>query len=294
MGAHSIAGAEGATRVHRASLMGSGCYTICSREASETTPSEPGHAMHQSSFKVIVVLPVFNEELNIGPLLDKLREHLTDSFLSYEVVVVDDGSTDRSAPILEEYAGRQPLHILRHRVNLGLGATLRDGLYYAGGIAGDKDIIVTMDADASHTPGLILRMVRMVREGHDVVIASRYQAGSVVRGVTCHRRVISWLGSFLMRVTFPIKGVRDYTCGYRAYVGGALKAAMARYGETFVDQDGFQCMVDVLLKLRGMPLIFGEAPLILRYDFKQGASKMRLGRTLVQTLRLLARRRMGR
>src|ERR1019366_6233036 len=165
---------------------------------------------------------------------------------------------------------------------------------YAGGIAGDKDIIVTMDADASHTPGLILRMVRMVREGHDVVIASRYQAGSVVRGVTYHRRVISWLGSFLMRVTFPIMGVRDYTCGYRTYVGGALKAAMARYGETFVDQDGFQCMVDVLLKLRGMPLIFGEAPLILRYDFKQGASKMRLGRTLVQTLRLLARRRVGR
>jgi len=249
--------------------------------------------VHRSSFKVIVVLPVFNEELNIGPLLDSIREHLVDSFLSYEIVAVDDGSSDRSLAILEDYAGRQPIHILRHQVNQGLGAALRDGLYHAAGIAGDRDIIVTMDADASHTPGLILRMIRMVREGHDVVIASRYQPGAVVRGVPFRRRLISWLGSFLMRLTFPTKGVRDYTCGYRAYLGVALKAAMARYGESFVDQDGFQCMVDILLKLRGMSLIFGEVPVILRYDFKQGASKMRLTRTAIQTLRVLLRRRMG-
>jgi dolichol-phosphate mannosyltransferase len=69
---------------------------------------------------------------------------------------------------------------------------------------------------------------------------------------------------------------------------------MARYGASFVDQDGFPCMVDMLLKLRGMPLIFGEVPLILRYDLKQGASKMPLARTAVQTLGLLVRRRIGR
>jgi dolichol-phosphate mannosyltransferase len=245
------------------------------------------------SYKVIVVLPVYNEEPNIGPLLDRLREHLSDCFIPYEIVAVDDGSMDRSLEILEEYATHEPIHVLRHAVNQGLGATLRDGLYYAGRIATDKDIVVTMDADETHTPGLIWRMVRMVREGHDGVIASRYRRGALVLGVPYHRRLISWLASILMRVTFPTRGVRDYTCGYRAYLGSALRTAMAKYGEGFVDQQGFQCMVDILLKLRRMPLIFGEVPMILRYDFKQGASKMRLARTASRTLALMLQRRMG-
>jgi dolichol-phosphate mannosyltransferase len=62
----------------------------------------------------------------------------------------------------------------------------------------------------------------------------------------------------------------------------------------FVDQEGFQCMVDILLKMRRMPdLVFGEVPLILRYDLKQGESKMRLFRTARKTLRLLFERRFG-
>jgi dolichol-phosphate mannosyltransferase len=255
--------------------------------------AKPQEYTFRISYKVIVVLPVYNEELNIGPLLDRLHEHLSDCFIPYEIVAVNDGSSDRTQEILEEYAAREPIHILRHVVNQGLGATLRDGLYFAGRIAGDKDIVITMDADETHTPGLIMRMVRMVREGHDVVIASRYQPGAMVRGLSYHRRVISWLSSILMRVTFPIQGVRDYTCGYRAYLGSALRSAMAKYGDSFVDQEGFQCMVDVLLKLRSMPLIFGEVPMILRYDFKQGASKMRLARTASRTLGLLVQRRMG-
>ena len=251
------------------------------------------HAHVKPSYRVLVVLPVYNEEANIGQLLERIDEHLTDSFIAYRVVAVDDGSKDRSSEILEEYCRRQPMDVYRHPVNQGLGATLRDGLSFASKVAEDKDIVITMDADETHTPGLILRMVRMIREGHDVVIASRYQQGAVVRGLVLHRRVISWLASLLMRVVFPIPGVRDYTCGYRAYRADVLKSAMAKYGDRFVDQDGFQCMVDVLLKLRHMPLIFGEVPLILRYDFKKGASKMRLFRTASNTLRLMMQRRLG-
>src|ERR1022692_4449353 len=81
----------------------------------------------RSSFKVIVVLPVYNEELNIGPLLERLREHLNDSLIPYEIVAVNDGSSDRSLEILEDYATREPIHVLRHVVNQGLGNTLRDG-----------------------------------------------------------------------------------------------------------------------------------------------------------------------
>jgi len=125
------------------------------------------------------------------------------------------------------------------------------------------------------------------------VIASRYRPGALVCGLVFHRVAISWLSSILMRVVFPTRGVRDYTCGYRAYVGSALKAARERYGDSFIDQQGFQCMVDVLLKMRRLPLIFGEVPMILRYDFKQGASKMKLVKTATKTFGLLVKRRLG-
>src|SRR5258705_8936510 len=110
-----------------------------------------------------------------------------------------------------------PIHVMTHEVNRGLGATIRDGLVRAVELAGPRDIIVTMDADDTHAPGLILRMVRMISEGHDVVIASRYRNGSRCVGVPLHRRALSLVASWLFRAVFPIRGVKDYTCGYRAY-----------------------------------------------------------------------------
>jgi dolichol-phosphate mannosyltransferase len=134
----------------------------------------------------------------------------------------------------------------------------------------------------------------MIAEGYDVVIASRYQPGSRTVGVPLSRRAISWAGSMLFRIVLPVQGVRDFTCGYRAYRAAVIQAAIAEYGPAFVDQEGFQCMVDILLKLRGRPLIFGEVPMVLRYDRKQGASKMDVGTTAAATLGLLLRRRLGR
>jgi dolichol-phosphate mannosyltransferase len=244
--------------------------------------------------RIIVVLPAYNEEANIGNLLRRIFESLTDEQLGFSVIVVNDGSSDRTQQILEEYGQEFPLIIHRHTENQGLGAALRHGLWEAVEVASDRDIIITMDADESHTPGLMIRMIRMIREGYDIVIASRYQPGSRIYGLGLGRRMISRFGSLLMRILFPIPGVSDYTCGYRAYRAEALKQAYAQYGDALVNEEGFQCMVDILLKLRRLPLIFGEVPLILRYDLKRGSSKMRLFRTSVQTLRLLWVRRLGR
>lgn len=240
-----------------------------------------------------MVLPAFNEAACLGRLLEHLDEDLTEAGLPYQIIVVDDGSTDGTDAIAREYAARMPVSLVRHPQNLGLGAAIRDGLKHAADAAAPRDIIVTMDADDTHTPGLILRMSRMIYEGHDVVIASRYQPGSRTIGVPLHRRALSWGGSMLLRVVFPIQGVRDFTCGFRAYRAGVIQAALAQYGDAFLDQEGFQCMVDILLKLRRMHLIFGEVPFILRYDIKEGASKMRVGRTISRTLQLMLRRRLG-
>jgi len=242
---------------------------------------------------VHVVLPTYNEERRLGRLLERIDEAMFETGQPYRVTLVDDGSTDGTHAIAEAYAQALPIEILQHGANRGLGATLRDGLYAAVASADDRDVIVTMDADDTHSPGLIMRMARMTAEGHDVVIASRYQPGARVRGVPVYRQALSLGASWLFRALLPIPGVRDFTCGFRAYRAGVVREAIDAYGDTFVDQEGFQCMVDVLLKLRRFDLVFGEVPLVLRYDFKEGGSKMDVGSTVRQTLRLLFRHRFG-
>jgi dolichol-phosphate mannosyltransferase len=123
------------------------------------------------------------------------------------------------------------------------------------------------------------------------VIASRYRQGSKVHGVPVVRRLLSTGASWLFRLLFPIKGVRDFTCGFRAYSARALRDALTAYEGCLVEDNGFQCMADVLLKLRRLPVSFREVPMTLRYDLKRGASKMKVARTVGRTLRLLLRRR---
>jgi dolichol-phosphate mannosyltransferase len=256
--------------------------------------SPAGESAPRTRRKVIVVLPVYNEEAGIERLLNHIDEAMDDAAIPYEVILVDDGSRDSTPQIMGACAERMPLRLMRHEVNRGLGATIRDGLVAAAESAGERDIIVTMDADDTHAPGLILRMVRMISEGHDVVIASRYREGSRCVGVPVYRRALSRGASWLFRAVFPIQGVKDYTCGYRAYQAGVVRQALARFGDEFLNQDGFHCMVDILLKLRRMDIIFGEVPFILRYDHKEGGSKMDVPKTVRDTLGLMWRRRLGR
>ncbi len=244
-----------------------------------------------STRRIRIVLPAYNEENSLAPLLQGIEQAMGFHQFDYEILLVDDGSQDRTLKVSRDNSQRIPLRILQHVKNAGLGATIRDGLFDAVQRADEHDVIVTMDADNSHTPGLILRMVRAVDEGCDVVIASRYADGAQIHGVSLFRKILSLGASWLFRLVLPIPGVKDYTCGYRAYRADILRSAFTRYRQTFVEQDGFQCMVDILLKLRPMNLVFGEVPLILRYDRKRSQSKMKIGSTILGSLKLLARRR---
>ena len=249
------------------------------------------HSAERSRKKTWIVLPAFNEEQDLPALLERIDEAMAEIGLRFEILLVDDGSTDATREIAEQWSNKLPLQVKVHPTNLGLGATLKDGLEWACSVAQPSDVIITLDSDNSHTPELILRMTRLIREGYDVVIASRYQNGSRVRGVPLNRRLLSWIARILFKLVFPIKGVKDYTSGYRAYRAGVLQEVTSA-DPNFFDQDGFQVMVDVLLKLRrNKDLLFGEAPLILRYDLKEGDSKMDVMGTTTSTLRLMVRRR---
>lgn len=239
-----------------------------------------------------VVLPAYNEEAAIGRVLDRIDAALGGAGIEHTVFVVDDGSADGTARVVEERAARRPSVCLqKHETNEGLGPTLRDGLLAAAVAAADQDVVVTLDADDTQPPELIPAMMQRIAAGADVVIASRYEPGARTFGVPLYRRALSRAASVVFRVVLPIEGVRDFTCGYRAYRASVLKAAIQGWGDRFVDQQGFQSMVDVLLKLRGRGLTFAEVPLVLRYDAKSGASKMKVAGTIGRTLLLLGRRR---
>ena len=243
--------------------------------------------------KIWIVLPAYNEEKGLPPLLDSLIETFSTEKLQYEVIVVDDGSADKTLQVIKSYSDRFPVTAVSHTENSGLAETIKTGLLTAVKGAGDTDLILTMDADNTHPAGLALRMVRAIREGSDVVIASRYRDGSQVRGLALYRKFLSLGAAFIFRLLFPISGVRDYTCGYRVYRAKIIKDLIARYQGEFISERGFSCMVDILLRLRQFDLVFTEVPLILRYDKKQGASKMKVAQTVLDTLKLILKRRLS-
>lgn len=243
---------------------------------------------------VIVTLPAYNEEAALPLLLERIRESMEEAGFDYRVIVVNDGSADGTAAAIDALKGSMPLERVDHETNRGLGEAVRTGLLHALEGASERDIIVTMDSDNTHTPGLIAGMVRGIREGNDVVIASRFRPGARIMGVPFYRRVLSTGASLVFRAAFPTRNVRDFTSGYRAYRASVLLRAFETYGEQFVAESGFSCMVDILLKLRKLDAIMTELPLVLRYDFKYGVSKMMVLRTIGDTLGLLLSRRLGR
>jgi dolichol-phosphate mannosyltransferase len=249
-------------------------------------------ARGQGLATVWVVLPAYEEEGGLPPLLEDFRETFAawSDAPPWRVVVVDDGSRDGTAGAAESVAG-VPLTVLRHPRNLGLGRAMRTGIEHVLSRAGDDDLLATMDADHTHPPDLLPRMVALARGGADVVIASRYRKGSEIHGLVAWRRALSDVASWVFRVLFP--GARDYTCGYRVYRVPLLRWAAARYGRDFLNQQGFSVMVDLLLKVRRKARRIEEVPLVLRYDRKRGPSKMRVLRTIGTTLALLVRRFRG-
>jgi dolichol-phosphate mannosyltransferase len=245
--------------------------------------------------RVWIVLPAYNEADNLPALLGRFRELAEEAYrLDVRVLVVDDGSTDDTAAVALREARSLPVEVVRNGTNRGLAETFMRGMTEAACRANPGEIVVCMDADNSHVPGQILRMIREIQEGRDVVIASRYRPGAAVKGVPWFRRFLSRGMSLLFRAVFPISGVRDYSCGYRAYRAEFLQRALEQQGERLFAQDGFACMVGILLHLAREDAVFGEVPLVLRYDQKLGESKMKIGQTVLRTLRLLARERFGR
>lgn len=237
---------------------------------------------------IYVMLPAYNEEASLEKMMDRMHPVMEAGKMRYRVVIVNDGSTDKTLEVAQSLGKRFPIQVVNHERNKGLGEAIKTGLGTIRGLSRPEDIIVTMDADDTHPPDLIPTMVAQLEKGNDLVIASRYVEGAKEVGLSFKRKVLSKGASLLLQTLFPIKGLKDYTCGYRAYKAALIKRAFAEYGETFIQEKGFTSIVEILLKLRNQKFTACEVPLVLRYDQKVGASKMPVMKTIMRYGTLIA------
>lgn len=228
-----------------------------------------------------IILPAYNEGNVLERLLNDITSHVSD--VSYRMLLVDDGSTDATYACMLRMKNVLSIEIIKHDINKGLGASLKDALLYLKDTLHDEDIVVTMDADGTHKPEYIKDMVtRITKQDIPLVIASRYARGGGEAGLSIARSLYSRIANQIMKNLFPIPGIRDYTSGYRAYSGKILRAGFEHYGDSIITENGFTCMAELLIKLSFIADNFKEISFILRYDLKQGPSKMPVLKTMLR------------
>ncbi|MDP2232269.1 MAG: glycosyltransferase [Actinomycetota bacterium] len=223
--------------------------------------------------QVSVVIPMFNEAENAADTLAAVRDALTSRGWSFEIVPVNDGSTDSTAEELERLAAADPhIHPVIYRVNRGRGYALRQGFAASRG-----EIVAALDADLSYTVDHLTRMVDLLHEDPeaDIVIASPYMPGGSVEGVPFVRLAFSRVGNVVLRAALP-KKIYTSTGVVRAYRGEALRSLD-------LESDGKEIHLEILSDALSLGYRVVEMPATLRAR-KKGRSKFRPRATVTSHL----------
>lgn len=236
---------------------------------------------------IYVFLPAYNEAIALPRLVRKFHAELGGK--PYKIVVLDDGSRDGTFEAAQALAREYPLEILRHEVNLGLGQTMVDGLEHVAREAAPEDFIVTLDCDDTHDPKYLRGALEKASEGYDIVILSRYQRGGGEKGLSRLKSILSRGAGLFLKLFFPIRGVREYSCGYRVFRASAIQRAFQSFGKDFVrlPHMGFVVTPEILIKLRMLGCRIAEVPFVLDYGQKPGVSKNKPLKTIAGYFALL-------
>jgi glycosyltransferase involved in cell wall biosynthesis len=194
-----------------------------------------------------LVIPAFNEELRILPTLERLHAHLSSRTTSYEILVVDDGSRDRTREVVAAAAARIPnLVLVCQRPNRGKGAAVRRGMLAARG-----RIRVMWDADCSMPPEELPRLLApILARQAEIAIGSRYAPGA--RTVKQPRYRVIWsrlCNKFIQRWLVP--RVLDTQCGFKAFTAAA---ALNLFGSATIDGWAFDLEILALARRRGIAI----------------------------------------
>jgi dolichol-phosphate mannosyltransferase len=166
--------------------------------------------------RVVVIVPTFNERGNIGRLIDELQAVFVSLPHDMHILVVDDNSPDGTIEVVAAYRERfANVHALQGEKR-GLGAAYLRGMRYALGVL-RADAVFEMDADFSHKPADVPRLLGALEDGADFVIGSRYvHGGKLPREWGFHRRLNSRVGNIVARYVAGLYRIRDCTAGFRA------------------------------------------------------------------------------
>ena len=177
--------------------------------------------MTQPAQLISIVVPLLNERDNVEQLVDEITTTMTETALRYELIMVDDGSTDDTVAVLEKIHPAHPLmRIIAFRRNFGQTAAMAAGFEHARG-----DVIVPLDGDLQNDPADIPRMVAQLQEGYDVVSGWRKHRKDKV----WTRKIPSWVANWLIGRITGVK-LHDYGCSLKAYRKDIV-AHMHLYGE---------------------------------------------------------------
>jgi len=209
------------------------------------------------------MIPTYNERENLEWIVARVRAAQPDA----HVLVVDDSSPDGTGEVAAALAAADDhVHVLHGPGKQGLGRAYISAMRW--GIARGYDVLVELDADGSHQPE---QLGRLLGSDADVVLGSRWVAGGAVENWPWYRRAISRVGSAYARFALRLE-VRDVTGGYRAFRASALE----RLDLDAVHSHGYAFQVDMLTRAVRAGLTVAEVPITF-VERERGASKMSLG-----------------
>jgi dolichol-phosphate mannosyltransferase len=216
-----------------------------------------------------VILPTYNERENLETVVALTRAALAscDPPVAGTVLVVDDGSPDGTGEIADELAAEHDDVRVLHRTRKGgLGGAYLAG--FAAALDAGADFVLEMDADLSHDPADLPRLIAAARHGADVVLGSRYVDGGGVEGWSLHRQLISRAGGRYAAAVLGLR-VRDLTGGFKCFRASALRAL----DPDLVRSRGYAFQVELTFHAARAGLEIAEVPIVFR-ERVHGRSKM--------------------
>lgn len=209
---------------------------------------------------ISIVIPVYNEEENIPKLYEELKEVLEKLPYNYEIIFVDDGSTDRTYEILEELVKKDPhVKVIRFRKNYGQTAAMYAGFQHASG-----DVIITMDGDLQNDPKDIPKLLEKIEEGYDIVSGWRKNRKDPFFSRILPSKIANWIISKVTGVA-----LHDYGCTLKAY-----RKEVAKNFRLYGDMHRFLPAVAKSFGAKITEVVVNHRPRIY------GKSKYGIGRTI--------------
>lgn len=211
--------------------------------------------------RVTVVLPTYNELDNLRDVAAAVVAH------GYHLLIVDDGSPDGTGELADELTqGNELIAVLHRQEKQGLGPAYAAGFDRV--LAGEGDVVIEMDADFSHDPADLPRLVEAVANGADLAIGSRYVPGGATEGWSAIRKWVSKAGNLYARVMLGVPA-KDITAGFRAF----SQEALARLPYKTAEATGYGFQVEMAWRAHEAGFTTVEVPVIFR-DRQKGTSKM--------------------